>query len=104
MTTLKKITINLVAALAITGCGYKEGVSTGTQKAYLFFTGHVDQVIVSIDGSSTFKAKTGRDELYKIEPGKHIVKVMNDAGNVIVEREIYVGSGTSKEIEVHNVK
>lgn len=97
------IAILSVSTLLITGCGYKEGAVSGSQKSYIFFTGEMKKVEVSIDGAEAFEAEVGETQLYKVEPGKHNVKVMS-GDNTVVERVIYVGSGTSKEIEVPNVK
>lgn len=102
---MKKYLIAILSAstLIITGCGYKEGAVSGSQKSYIFFTGTMENIEVSIDGASPFEAKVGKTQLYKVEPGQHSVKVMTK-NNTVVERVIYVGSGTSKEIEVPNVK
>ncbi len=96
---MKTFLISLIILLFISGCGYKEGVVTGDQKAYLFFTGSVDGVKASVDNGPSFAIKAGRDNLYKVAPGKHNVKVMK-ADAVIVERDVYVGDGVSKEINV----
>jgi len=87
----------LVALLA--GCGYKEGVRTEAQKSFLYFSGDVDGALVSVDGGAQFSVKPGKDNLYSIPPGKHKVFVTRE-GRVIVERDIYVGDGVAKEIEV----
>lgn len=97
------ITILSAAALLITACGYKEGAVSGSQKSYIFFTGVMKSVDVSIDGAAPFVAKIGETQLYKVEPGKHNIKVMTN-NHTVVERVIYVGNGTSKEIEVPNVE
>ena len=91
--------IGLAALLLFSGCGYKEGVATGDRAAYLYFTGNTDNVTVSVDGAAAFEVKPGRDNQYKIQPGKHSVRVYR-AGNLIVDRDIYVGDGVAKEIGV----
>lgn len=88
----------LVVAL-LAGCGYKEGVKTEAQKSFLYFSGAVDGALVSVDGGAQFPVKPGKDNLYSIPPGKHKVFVTRD-GHVVVERDIYVGNGVAKEIEV----
>jgi uncharacterized lipoprotein len=87
----------MVALLA--GCGYKEGVQTEAQKSFLYFSGDVEGVLVSVDGGAQFEVKPGRDNLYSIPPGKHKVSVTR-GGTIVVERDIYVGDGVAKEIEV----
>jgi len=89
----------LVAVLLFGGCGYKEGVATGERAAYLYFAGDTENVTVSVDGGPEFSVKPGRDNQYRIVPGKHTVRVYR-AGSLIVEREVYVGDGVAKEIGV----
>jgi hypothetical protein len=99
---MKRVTGLIALAMAlmfVTGCGYKSGVSTGEQEAFLYFTGKVKGATVSVDGGEPFAVKAGRDNQYKIKPGKHSVKVYS-GGKVVVDREIYVGDGVAKEIGV----
>lgn len=91
------INIALVSMLWLSGCGYKEGVSAGDQKSFLYFYGNSKNATVSIDDGEKFSVKTGRDNQYKIKPGKHTVRVYRE-GKMVVEREIYVGDGIAKEI------
>jgi hypothetical protein len=91
--------LSLAALLGFSACGYKEGVATGAQKSYLYFTGDVTDVTVSVDEGVPFNVKSGRDNQYKIEPGKHIVKVYRN-NTMTVQREIFVSDGIAKEIEV----
>ncbi len=91
--------ITLLALLSLSGCGYKEGVVTGDQKSYLYFTGTTNDITVSVDDGAQFSVLPGRDNQYKIKPGKHLVKVYR-ADKIIVKREIYVGDGIAKEIGV----
>lgn len=93
------LTIGLLFILALSGCGYKEGVATTSQKSYLYFTGNVNSTVVSIDGSDKFTVQAGKNNQYSIEPGKHIVEVYRNE-NIIVKREIFIGDGIAKEIEV----
>lgn len=96
----KTFTILATAALLLfSGCGYKEGVRTDAQKAYLYFTGPVDGAQVSIDNGTAFEIRPGPQNRYEIEPGKHTLRVVRD-GNVVVDRVIFVGDGVAKEIEV----
>lgn len=92
----------LIASLAIigiSGCGYKEGVVTAEQKAYLYFTGNVSDVKVSVDNGEGFNVESGINHQYKINPGKHTIMIYR-GNNVIVKREIYVSDSVAKEIEV----
>jgi hypothetical protein len=91
--------ISIITALTFSACGYKEGVATSAQKAHLYFTGDTKDVLVSIDKGERFSVKAGRDNLYNIKPGKHLVEVYK-GDQLIVKREIFVSDGVAKEIEV----
>jgi len=92
--------ISILIFLGFSGCGYKEGISTGDQKSYFYFTGNTKNIMVSVDDGEKFSVEAGRDNQYKIKPGKHIVKVYR-ANKLIVKREVFVSDGISKEIEVN---
>jgi hypothetical protein len=94
------VVLGLGILLLFGGCGYKEGVSTGEREAFLYFSGNTEGVKVSVDGGDAFAVEPGRDHQYKIRPGKHTILVY-DGDSVIVERDVYVGDGVSKEIGVH---
>ena len=89
----------MVFALFFVGCGSKEGVTSEAQKSYLYFTGNVDDVTVSIDKSAGFEVKAGQNNQYATKSGKHLIEVYRD-GVLIIKREIYLGDGVAKEIEV----
>lgn len=93
------ISITLFSTLWFGGCGYKEGVSAGDQKSFLYFSGNTKNVTVSVDDGEKFSVKNGRDNQYRIKPGKHTVRVYRE-GEIRVEREIYVGDGIAKEISI----
>ncbi|WP_373001122.1 hypothetical protein [Sulfurimonas sp.] len=92
--------INILIFLGFSGCGYKEGISTGDKKSYLYFTGNTHSIMVSVDDGEKFSIEEGRDNQYKIKPGKHFIKVYR-ANKLIVKREVFVSDGISKEIEVN---
>ena len=85
--------------LLMSGCGSKEGVKSEAQKSYLYFSGNTSGVMVSIDKGEEFSVKAGVNNQYGIRPGKHLVEISRD-GNLIIKREIYLGDGVAKEIEV----
>ncbi|MEA3370447.1 MAG: hypothetical protein U9Q40_03835 [Campylobacterota bacterium] len=91
--------ISLVLLLGVSGCGYKEGVATATQKSYLYFSGNTSNVKVSIDSGEKFSVEAGQTNQYGVKPGKHLVEVYRD-GAIVVKREVYIGDGIAKEIEV----
>jgi hypothetical protein len=93
------LTTLMAFALFFVGCGSKEGVRSEAQKSYLYFTGNVDDVSVSIDKAAAFEVKAGENNQYTTKPGKHLIEVYRD-GVLIIKREIYLGDGVAKEIEV----
>jgi len=99
---MKRMTglMGLIAVVIMAGCGYKSGTATGAREAFLYFTGDVEGVGVSVDDGQPFSVKPGRDNQYRVAPGRHTVKVYKGDA-IIVEREIYVGDGIAKEIGVH---
>ena len=93
------LVIGLLSLLIFAGCGYKEGVATGEQVAYLYFSGNTDGVAVSIDDGERFSVKSGRDHQYRIAPGTYTIRVYR-AQTLIAERSIYLSDGVAKEIGV----
>lgn len=91
--------VALLLLMSLSGCGYKEGVATGDKKSYLYFSGNVSDVKVSVDGAPQFDVKSGRDNQYEVKPGKHVVTVYRN-NEIIVNREIYLGDGIAKEMDV----
>lgn len=85
--------------IGLNGCGYKEGVVTGAQKSYLYFTGNVTNVSVSVDNSPMFAVKEGANERYQVQPGKHSITLYR-GNEMISKREIFLSDGIAKEIEV----
>lgn len=95
---------SIIVLLAIfsmmSGCGYKEGVKTQERTAYLYFTGDAKGAEVSIDGAISFTVeKLGVDEQYKVSPGKHLITVTK-GDTVVVKRELLLGDGVAREINV----
>jgi len=93
------IFITILAIVGISGCGYKEGVVTAEQKSYLYFTGNVNDVKVSVDNGPMFSVVSGQNQQYQITPGKHGVTIYR-GNEMIIKREIFVSDGIAKEIEV----
>jgi len=93
------LTIATALVLLMSGCGSKEGVKSEAQKSYLYFTGNTSDVMVSVDKGTEFSVEAGQDNQYGVKPGKHLVEVSRD-GQLIIKREIYLGDGVAKEIEV----
>jgi len=97
---VKKLLITVVAmAFMFVGCGSKEGVRSEAKKAYIYFTGNTSGVVASIDKSESFSIKSGKNNQYATKPGKRLIEVYRD-GVLIIKREVYLGDGVAKEIEV----
>ena len=91
--------VALLLLMGLSGCGYKEGVATGDKKSYLYFSGNVDDIKVSVDDAAQFGVKEGRDNQYELKPGKHLVTVYRN-NEIVIKREIFLGDGIAKEMEV----
>jgi hypothetical protein len=98
MKTILSIT-SLLFLLLASGCGYKEGVKTQSQKSYLYFSGNVSDIKVSVDDAVEFSVLAGETHQYAITPGKHMVKIYKN-NQLLIIRELFVGDGVAKEIEV----
>ena len=96
------LALTTFALFSLSGCGYKEGVKTQASKSYLYFTGFTKDdksITVSIDGSEQFSVLPGELNRYATKPGKHRIEVFKD-GQKVVDRELYLGDGIAREIEV----
>jgi len=89
--------------IALSSCGYKEGIIQTGDKSYLVFTGNTRDLQIIIDNNDPFSAQTGAENErvthYQISPGKHMV-VIKKGNEVVLQREILVGNGMTKEIQV----
>lgn len=89
--------------LTISSCGYIEGVVQPSDKSYLVFTGNTDNIHIFIDNNEPFSVQTsadnGRLTHYQIAPGKHNI-VIKKASEIVLQREILIGNGMTKEIQV----
>ena len=101
--------------LGLSSCGFREGVTVAEPAAYLAFGGNTTGAIVKIDESvsfplgkgraATIRSDTGENEKYlarrnyKITPGKHRIQVVRN-GEIVVDRELLIGDGTTREISV----
>ncbi len=98
---MKKIVlvVSLIGTIFLSGCGYKEGAVSATQKSYLYFTGNVNDTMISIDNGNKFSVIAGQNEQYSLKPGKHLIEIYR-ANTLIIKREIFISDGVIKEIEV----
>ena len=112
---MKKITVMafvMMALLATTGCGYREGVRQPDTQSYIWFSGNINEAVAHIDGnepikidhgyytnSSGEKVKRDGKTLYEIKPGKHEVVVKKN-DKIVVHRVLLINSGATKEVRV----
>ncbi|MGB3210237.1 MAG: hypothetical protein WBB19_05985 [Desulforhopalus sp.] len=100
--------------LLLGGCGLTEGVVQKEPKSFLWFTGNVEDSIVYIDDITPFKLNSqgssanagsendaGRRSTihYEISPGKHSI-VVTKLGKEVVNRNVLLGNGITKEIQI----
>jgi hypothetical protein len=97
------IVLTSCVLITLSSCGYKEGVIQPSDKSYLVFTGNTQNIQIIIDNSDPFSAQTsvesGSVKHYQISPGKHMI-VIKKGNEIVLQREILVGSGMTKEIQV----
>ena len=89
--------------MSLTACGYKEGIIQSSSNSYLKFTGNTHNAFVSIDDSDPFPIRPTSDNgniiHYQLSPGKHKITVKRN-NNVVLNREVLIGKGMTKEINV----
>ncbi len=89
----------VIFIFALTSCG---GYSTGTiqksEKGFLKFTGSIEGVMISVDSGPRFP-HDAKNELYEVNPGRHIIKVYRN-DQIVVDRVIVVANQTIFEIDV----
>ena len=99
MTRATKLLLLGFVIFALTGCGYTEGVVQSDQKSFIAFTGKVVDAVAYVDQGAPFSLESERLVQYQIRPGKHKVVVKRN-GQVVVDREVLIGNGMVKEIQV----
>lgn len=103
MNILKTLSIAFFLIFA-TACSsyntYSSGSTTSEPVSYLYFTGNIEGAEVSIDEAPAFiVTKSGAKQQYKVTPGKHQI-IVSKQGNVVVKRNILLGDGHEKEINI----
>jgi len=112
---MKKIFFYILFLIGLSSCGFREGVTVSEPAAFLAFSGDTTGAIVKVDESilitlgegpgTTINSDTGEKEKslaevhYKISPGKHRIQVVKN-GQIVVDRELLIGDGTTREISV----
>ena len=92
--------IALILLLLFSGCGLKEGVVHKEQKSFLSFTGNTKNATAHIDNLAPIRLKSSSKRIhYQISPGKHTI-IIKRSGVEIVNRNILIGNGTTREIQI----
>ena len=90
----------LVLLILCGGCGLKEGVVQKEPKSFLRFTGNTQNAIVYVDDLDPIPLNEGDGSAsYEISPGKHTI-VVKKSGEEVVNRNILLGNGITKEIKI----
>jgi hypothetical protein len=113
---MKKTFFYILALISFAGCGYREAVIVAEPKAFFAFRGNTTGALVKIDENISFTLEdsghgatttsdTGTTEKhlagthYRIAPGKHRIQILKN-GEIVVDRELLLGDGITKEIFV----
>ena len=109
-----KLLLILLALLVLTGCGYKQTNTQSRDVSYLKFTKSISKnYIVVVNDKYEFKLdscieKDANEEcvnstfnkMYEISSGNSFIKVFDGQNNLIMRKEIYVGSSNTMEINL----
>lgn len=103
---LKNNLLVCIAGLLIfTGCQYKQSATQLRDVGYLKFIGTANQeysIVVNdlkrFDISLPSEAKS--NEVYEVSSGKIGLKVFNKSGQIILQKEMYVGSSNTVEVSL----
>lgn len=107
-----KLLALILLALVLDGCGYKATTTQTRDTAFLKFSvTNSNNYIVTVNSAHKFKLKAcvngeeatpcgnaNEDVLYEVSSGQLLIVVTDDHGNLIMERNMYVGSGNTVEV------
>ncbi|MBL7049727.1 MAG: hypothetical protein ISR96_09465 [Nitrospira sp.] len=103
MRNITQLCLIFCCILIFTACSYKEGIVQSSSESYLHFTGNTENVLITIDMADPLPiasaSESGKPIHYQVSPGKHKIKVTRD-NIIIVNREILIGEGMTKEINI----
>ncbi len=108
---MKRIAATTLLLVCLLGCGYyghREGSVQVADKSFLQFTGGVEDVEIAIDDGQLRKLEFDPNQeggsmipqwLYQLVPGRHRIRLYRE-DKMILDREIYLGSNETKEIQI----
>lgn len=103
MRTFRTLLLSIVLGSGLAACAsYPErDVVQGGEQGALAFTDAPPGAIVFVDNIAAGEAARfdGRNLVLEIAPGRHLVRVQN-AGTVLLEREVFVGRGAVVTLDV----
>jgi uncharacterized membrane protein len=102
------IIISILLLLIFSGCGYKQTNTQIRDISFLKFNKSPDKGYkVIINGKYKFKLDSNIikennivDNLYEVKSGNSIIKVFDTKNNLIIKKEIYIGSSNTLEINL----
>lgn len=87
-------------SIAMSGCQQaNQGVISRAPVAYLSFEGNMAGISIFLDGDRMPDVKAGENNLLKIAPGRHLLRIERD-GQLLVERRLFVGDGQTQVIAI----
>ncbi len=96
---MKNFFIILLTLFFVNACGgYKTGVLEKESNGFIKFLGNQSNVSVEVGESIRFNLNP-ETELYKLTPGKYLVKIFRNE-SLIVERTIIIQPGNTIEMEL----
>lgn len=95
----RTLAIIFLVVLSLSACAYNEGVIQPAEQSFLKFTGNPEGASVQIDQSQPFELNDVSGKIYKVQPGKHIIKIFRN-GNLLVDRVLILDNETTKEVDV----
>ena len=106
---MKKAWLAILACLALSACGYQEGVIQRAERSYLKFTGNWPNAVIQIDALQPFTltptSPTGDSKpspdltLYQVSPGRHRLQITR-GGVVVVDRVLVLDNQTTMEVQI----
>lgn len=97
----------------LTGCGLKETTKQYRDKSFLIFNKSYDKTYtVVVNEHHKFELKncystnnqkcsdSSKDTLYEVSAGTNNIKVYDDVDNLIIDKDFYIGSNNTKEIDL----
>ncbi len=92
----------VITVSLFSGCGYKQITTQTRDTAFLKFNKSLSKnYIININNKYEFDIRGDiSNKLYKIKSGKINLKVYNDKHVLLLQKEYYIGSNNTKEVDL----